>query len=63
VKRPDLREEDFRSFEVGADSQTVLFEAPLVPPPATLTPPGAPLAPRIEPIRPPAPSPTPTPQP
>ncbi len=59
VKRPDLGEEDFRSFEVGADSSTVLFEAPLVPPPL-LTPP-RPDAPRIEPIRPPAPTPTPTP--
>jgi general secretion pathway protein D len=64
LKRPDLREEDFKSFEVGADSQTVLFEAPLVPPPPTLAPPSAtPSTPRVEPIRPPAPSPTPTPVP
>jgi general secretion pathway protein D len=60
VKRPELREEDFRSFEVGADSSTVLFEAPIVPPQPLLTPP-RPEAPRIEPIRPPAPAPTPTP--
>jgi len=60
VNRPELREEDFRSFEVGADSSTVLFEAPVVPPQPLLTPP-RPEAPRIEPIRPPAPAPTPTP--
>ncbi len=60
VKRPDLKEEDFRSFEVGADSSTLLFEAPLVPPQPPLTPP-RPEAPRIEPIRPPVPAPTPTP--
>jgi general secretion pathway protein D len=61
VKRPDLSEEDFRSFEVGADSQTVLFEAPVIPPPAPSTPPSA--GQRIEPIRPPAPAPSPTPTP
>jgi general secretion pathway protein D len=64
LKRPELREEDFKSFEVGADSQTVLFEAPLVPPPPSLTSPSpAPAMPRVEPIRPPAPSPSPTPTP
>lgn len=62
VKRPDLREEDFRSFEVGADSQTVLFEAPVIPAPPSLTPPQA-SAPRVEPIRPPGPAPAPSPSP
>jgi general secretion pathway protein D len=59
VKRPDLTEEDFKSFEVGADSQTVLFEAPVIPAPAPLAP--AQSTPRVEPIRPPAPTPTPPP--
>ncbi len=62
VKRPELTEDDFKSFEVGADSQTVLFEAPIIPAPPSLAPPLAP-APRAEPIRPPAPAPSPTPQP
>jgi general secretion pathway protein D len=62
IRKPDLREEDFRSFEVGADSSTVLFEAPLEAPPGLQAPRDEP-APRIEPIRPPAPSPTPPPEP
>ncbi len=62
LKRPDLTEDDFKSFEVGADSQTVLFEAPIIPAPPSLAPPlGTGI--RVEPIRPPAPTPTPTPPP
>jgi general secretion pathway protein D len=64
VKKPDLKEEDFRAFQVGADPSTVLFEPPIVPATTLQTPPRAePQAPRIEPIRPPAPAPTPTPEP
>jgi general secretion pathway protein D len=63
LKRPSLTQEDFESFEVGADAQTVLFEAPVIPPapPVQAPPPATP--PRVEPIRPPAPTPTPPPPP
>ncbi len=63
VQKPDLTEEDFRSFQVGADSSTVLFEAAPVVPSPVLQAPRVDTAPRIEPIRPPAPAPTPTPEP
>ncbi|HET7291069.1 MAG TPA: secretin N-terminal domain-containing protein [Vicinamibacteria bacterium] len=62
VKRPALTREDFESFEVGADAQTVLFEAPVIPPPPALAP-QRPEPPRVEPIRPPAPTPAPPPPP
>jgi general secretion pathway protein D len=63
VKRPDLTEEDFKSFEVGSDAQTVLFEAPVIPPPQPplSQPPSSGL--RVEPIRPPSPAPSPSPAP
>jgi general secretion pathway protein D len=60
VEKPDLSEEDFRSFQVGADSSTVMFDAPIIPAAPSFAPP-RPDTPRIEPIRPPAPSPTPPP--
>jgi general secretion pathway protein D len=61
VRKPDLSEADFRSFEVGSDSSTVMFDSPIIPGGPILTPP-RPDAPRVEPIRPPAPAPTPAPQ-
>jgi general secretion pathway protein D len=63
VKRPALTQEDFESFEVGTDAQTVLFEAPVIPPAPPATTPPRPEPPRVEPIRPPAPTPTPPPPP
>jgi general secretion pathway protein D len=60
VERPQLTEEDLRSFQLGSEVSPLLFEVPAIPP---VTPP-APRAepPRIEPIRPPTPAPTPTPK-
>jgi general secretion pathway protein D len=60
VRRPDLSEDDFKSFEIGTEATSVLFEAPLVPGQPVQAPP-VPESPRIEPIRPPQPSPTPAP--
>jgi general secretion pathway protein D len=51
LSRPDIREEELRSFLVGGESSPLLFEAPPNPPAA----PPRPEAPRVEPIRPPAP--------
>jgi general secretion pathway protein D len=58
VSRPEIKEEELRSFLVGGENSPLLFEAP----PSTL-PAGAPKSepPRVEPIRPPAPSPSPPP--
>ncbi len=60
VSRPDIREDELRSFLVGGENSPLLFEAP----PSTLpaTPPKS-EPPRVEPIRPPAPPPSPTPPP
>jgi general secretion pathway protein D len=51
LSRPDIREEELRSFLVGGESSPLLFEAPPNPPAAQ----PKPEAPRVEPIRPPAP--------
>jgi hypothetical protein len=51
VRRPELTEDDLRSFLVGGESSPLLFDVPA--PPAQPTP-SRPEAPRIEPIRPPA---------
>jgi general secretion pathway protein D len=60
VGRPQLDEEDLRSFQLGGEVSPLLFEVPPIP----AAPPTRPAEPpRIEPIRPPAPSPTPTPTP
>ncbi len=53
VRRPEIREEDLRSFLVGGESSPLLFEVPSVP----VAPAPRPDAPRIEPIRPPSPPP------
>ena len=60
VRRPQITEEDLRSFLVGGESSPLLFEAPSPP---AVAPPKPPETPRIEPIRPPAPSPSPSPGP
>jgi general secretion pathway protein D len=57
VRRPQITEEDLRSFQVGGESAPLLFDVPGVPPPVPS--PRPPAEPRIEPIRPPAPSPSP----
>jgi general secretion pathway protein D len=62
VRRPDLTEEDLRSFQVGSEASPLLFEIPGTPAVISPTRPTA-EPPKIEPIRPPAPSPTPTPGP
>jgi general secretion pathway protein D len=59
VSRPEIKEEELRSFLVGGENSPLLFEAPPSPP-APASPPKA-EPPRVEPIRPPAPSPTPPP--
>jgi general secretion pathway protein D len=53
VRRPEIREEDLRSFLVGGESSPLLFDAPAAP--VSPSPREAP--PRIEPIRPPSPPP------
>jgi len=58
VSRPEIKEEELRSFLLGGETSPLLFEAPPTPPP--VNPPKA-EAPRVEPIRPPAPTPGPTP--
>ena len=57
VRRPELNEEDLRSFLVGGEVSPLLFEPPGPAPPA---PAQRPEPPRIEPIRPPTPTPDPT---
>jgi general secretion pathway protein D len=59
VSRPDIKEEELRSFLVGGENSPLLFEAP--PPAPPLTPPKTAEPPRVEPIRPPTPAPAPTP--
>ncbi len=64
VRRPELTEQDLRSFQLGGETSPLLFEIPSTP---VFTPPGpaakpSPEPPKIEPIRPP-PSPSPTPPP
>jgi len=56
VRRPQITEEDLRSFLVGGEASPFLFEPPPVPSPAP-APTRPPETPRIEPIRPPAPTP------
>jgi len=56
VRRPELTEDDLRSFLVGAESAPLLFDVPTAPAP---TAPSRPEPPRIEPIRPPAGNPPP----
>ena len=55
VRRPELTEEDLRSFLVGGEITPLMFEVPPSAPPAA---PPRPETPRIEPIRPPATTPT-----
>ncbi len=55
VRRPQITEEDLRSFQVGGESAPLLFDVPGVPP--VVPSPRPPAQPRIEPIRPPAPRP------
>jgi general secretion pathway protein D len=62
VRRPELTEEDLRSFQLGTDTIPQLFEIPAIPPVSGPTRPGPAEDRKIEPIRPPQPSPTPTPQ-
>jgi general secretion pathway protein D len=59
VRRPQITEEDLRSFQVGGESAPLLFDVPGVPP--AVPSPRPPAEPRIEPIRPPAPNPSPSP--
>jgi general secretion pathway protein D len=65
LRRPEITEEDLRSFLVGDDGSPPLFEVPPRPAPAvtaTPTPSGeTPTRPRIQPIRPPEPVPPPEP--
>ncbi len=64
VRRPDLTEEDLRSFQVGGDAAPLLFDSPIVAPPITTPAPRPTPEPnRIEPIRPPSPAPSPSPIP
>lgn len=60
VLRPELTEQDLRSFTLGGESMPLLFESPVVPPLPAPSPAQEP--PRIQPIRPPAPSPSPAPE-
>jgi len=59
VRRPELTEEDLRSFEVGGEASPFLFEAPPATSPSAPSRPAEP--PRIEPIRPPSATPPPSP--
>ncbi len=56
VRRPELTEDDLRSFLVGGESSPLLFDVPTAPAQPA---PSRPEAPRIEPIRPPAGNPPP----
>jgi general secretion pathway protein D len=55
VRRPEITEEDLRSFLVGGEGSPILFESPATTAPAPAPPRETP--PRIEPIRPPSPPP------
>ncbi len=65
VRRPQLTEEDLRSFQLGGETSPLLFEIPtqpiFTPPAPTPRPSDLREPPRIEPVRPPSPSPSPTP--
>ncbi len=61
VRRPQIEEDDLRSFPLGGETSPLLFEVPAIPSFVPSPRPSEP--PRIEPIRPPAPNPTPSPQP
>jgi general secretion pathway protein D len=65
VRRPELTEEDLRSFQLGTETSPLLFDVPGVPPFASppITTPAARPEPRIEPIRPPSPQPSASPSP
>jgi general secretion pathway protein D len=54
VRRPEITEEDLRSFLVGGEASPVLFDVPATTPAPT---PPREAPPRIEPIRPPSPPP------
>lgn len=56
VRRPELTEEDLRSFLVGGEITPLLFEVPPSAPPSA---PPRPEPPRVEPIRPPTQAPPP----
>ena len=59
VRRPQIDEDDLRSFPLGGETSPLLFEVPAIP--SFLPTPKPSEPPRIEPIRPPAPNPTPSP--
>ncbi len=59
VRRPQIDEDDLRSFPLGGETSPLLFEVPAIP--SFLPTPKPSEPPRIEPIRPPPPSPTPSP--
>ena len=61
VRRPQIDEDDLRSFPLGGESSPLLFEVPAIPSFVPAPRPSEP--PRIEPIRPPTPNPTPSPVP
>jgi general secretion pathway protein D len=63
LRRPELTEEDLRSFQLGGESAppTTIFEVPLTPPQFTPPSPKPAEPTRIEPIRPPTPAPSPSP--
>jgi general secretion pathway protein D len=60
VSRPDIKEDELRSFLVGGENSPLLFETPPSPTPAA---PPRTEPPRVEPIRPPTPTPSPAPPP
>jgi general secretion pathway protein D len=62
VRRPQLTEEDLRSFQLGGETSPLLFEVPALPPVEVRPAPAE--SPRIQPILPPpSPAPVPTPSP
>jgi general secretion pathway protein D len=61
VRRPELTDEDLRSFQIGSEATPGLFEVPAIPPVDQRQRPSEDR--KIEPIRPPSPAPTPTPRP
>jgi general secretion pathway protein D len=62
VRRPQLTEEDLRSFQLGGETSPLLFEVPALPPVEARPAPAD--SPRIQPILPPpSPAPVPTPSP
>jgi general secretion pathway protein D len=61
VRRPQIEEDDLRSFLLGGEPSPLLFEVPAIPSFVPAPRPSEP--PRVEPIRPPVPTATPTPNP